>query len=304
MVRGVVEVVHVGSASRDVARDDPRGWRLGGGVCYGALTTARLGLRTAAVIGVDGQAATADELDLLRAAGVAIQLVDLGECPVFDNVDTPRGRVQTVLAVGRPLPPPPGLAATWGSATAWSFVPVAGEIEDRWTEVVAATATVAVGWQGWLRRLVRGAVVKRRPPRPNRLLERADLVGLSRDDVEPATPDATLVRLLRAGARLLVTDGAAGGSLITVLPSGGTHTDRYDAAPSDAVRDPTGAGDTSLAALLAATLRPGIVGRQRRGVVDDLRFAAAAGSRLVEGIGLHGVPDLEAVRARAAAYGD
>ena len=27
-----VEVVHVGSACRDIAPDDPRGWRLGGGV--------------------------------------------------------------------------------------------------------------------------------------------------------------------------------------------------------------------------------------------------------------------------------
>lgn len=304
MVRGVVEVVHVGSASRDVARDDPRGWRLGGGVCYGALTTARLGLRTAALIGVDAPASTAVELDLLRAAGVAIQLVDLGECPVFDNVDTPTGRVQTALAVGRPFRPPASLPETWGSPKAWSFVPVAGEIDDRWTEVVAATATVAVGWQGWLRRLVRGTVVTRRPPAPNRVLERADLIGVSRDDIEPGTPDATLVRLLKAGARLLVTDGVAGGSLITVLPSGGTRTDRYHSAPSDAVRDPTGAGDTCLAALLAATLRPGLVGPKRRGVADDLRFAAAAGSRLVEGIGLHGVPDLVAVRARAGASGD
>jgi hypothetical protein len=29
----------------------PRGWRLGGGATYAALTTARLGLRTAAVVG-------------------------------------------------------------------------------------------------------------------------------------------------------------------------------------------------------------------------------------------------------------
>ena len=39
--------------------DDPRGWRLGGGVTYAALTTARLGLRTAAYIGVDDAGAPA-----------------------------------------------------------------------------------------------------------------------------------------------------------------------------------------------------------------------------------------------------
>lgn len=169
------------------------------------------------------------------------------------------------------------------------------------SSISLATGTVAVGWQGWLRRLVRGAVVERRRPAPNALLERADLVGLSRDDVAPGTLDATLVRLLRPGARLLVTDGVAGGSLITVLASGGTLTDRYRSAPSAAVRDPTGAGDTCLAALLAATLRPELVGPQRHDVADALRFAAAAGSLVVEGIGIHGVPELAAVRVRAAA---
>ena len=98
------EVVHVGSACRDVRGDDPRGWRLGGGVTYAALTTARLGLRTAAVIGVDGEARTADELDLLRAAGADLLLVPLGEGPVFHNVETPAGRVQTCVRVGDPLP--------------------------------------------------------------------------------------------------------------------------------------------------------------------------------------------------------
>ncbi|MGP1675212.1 MAG: PfkB family carbohydrate kinase [Candidatus Limnocylindrales bacterium] len=300
MVRPLVEVVHVGSASRDLASEDPRGWRLGGGVCYSALTTARLGLRTAALIGVDAEAASATELELLRTAGVEVRLLELEECPVFKNVETRTARVQTALAVGRPLWPPPDLPASWLSSGAWSFVPVAGEIDDRWTAVVAARATVAVGWQGWLRRLVRGAVVERRPPAPNALLERADLVGLSRDDVAPGTLDATLVRLLRPGARLLVTDGVAGGSLITVLASGGTLTDRYRSAPS-AVRDPTGAGDTCLAALLAVTLRPELVGPQRHDVADALRFAAAAGSLVVEGIGIHGVPELAAVRTRAAA---
>src|SRR5439155_22807898 len=47
------DVVVVGAAARDIAPDDPRGWRLGGGVSYSALTTARLGLRTAALVGVD-----------------------------------------------------------------------------------------------------------------------------------------------------------------------------------------------------------------------------------------------------------
>src|SRR6476619_3904917 len=83
------EVVHVGSACRDLADDDPRGWRLGGGVTYATLTTARLGLRTAAVIGVDDAARDAEELDLLRAAGADLLLVPLSEGPVYHNLETP-----------------------------------------------------------------------------------------------------------------------------------------------------------------------------------------------------------------------
>ncbi len=124
------EIVHVGSACRDVRADDPRGWRLGGGVTYAALTTARLGLRTAAVVGGDRLALAADELDLLRAAGADLELVALPEGPVFENVETRDGRVQTCVSVGVPLPVPP-LPELWLAAPAWQLAPVAGEIGRR-----------------------------------------------------------------------------------------------------------------------------------------------------------------------------
>jgi hypothetical protein len=101
-----IDVLHVGSASRDLTPDDPRGWRLGGGVTYAALTTARLGLRTAAYIGVDDVAAGAHELDLLADAGVDIMLARLPEAPVFDNQEAPGGRIQVCHAVGMPLAVP------------------------------------------------------------------------------------------------------------------------------------------------------------------------------------------------------
>ena len=107
MARPQLEIVHVGSACRDVDPSDPRGWRLGGGVTYAALTTARLGLRTAAIVGADADAAASTELDALRDAGVDVQVVPLEEGPVFHNVETPKGRVQTCIQRGVPLPIPP-----------------------------------------------------------------------------------------------------------------------------------------------------------------------------------------------------
>src|SRR5436190_985351 len=76
-----IDVLHIGSASRDLTPDDPRGWRLGGGVTYAALTTARLGLRTAAYIGVDEAAdwATAIPDDALVAVGWQGFLRELAE---------------------------------------------------------------------------------------------------------------------------------------------------------------------------------------------------------------------------------
>jgi sugar/nucleoside kinase (ribokinase family) len=296
-----ITVVHVGSACRDIAPEDARGWRIGGGVMYAALTTARLGLRTAAVVGVDKEAAGAAELDMLRDAGVDILRVPLPEGPIYHNVETPTGRVQTCVQPGVPLPIP-ALPAAWLAAPGWSVVPVAGEIDDTWAEVVPAGAHVAVAWQGLLRDLRAGERVRHRPPRPSPILERADLIGVSRHDVAPDIPLRALWSLLRPGADLLITQGDQGGLLLRLGTDGPDAILRYRSPASDAETDPTGAGDTYLAALHASGLRAAAAtGTERRDTIRDsldLRFAAAAGSLVVEDWGLAGVPGLAAVEAR------
>ena len=299
MARPRVEVVHVGSACRDVVPEDPRGWRLGGGVTYASLTTARLGLRTAAIVGVDATAATASELDMLRDAGVDLLLVPLAEGPIFHNRETPKGRVQTSVQTGIPLPIP-AVPESWLAAPGWSLVPVAGELPDAWAGAVPADAHLAVAWQGFLRELVAGEQVRRRPPRPSPILRRADLVGVSHHDVPAETPISELYDLLHPGADLLITQGVEGGLLVRLGPDGPKESLRYLSSSTDRETDPTGAGDTFLAALQASILRPAVVGRQRARHRLDLRFAAAAGSLVVEGPGLAGVPDRSAVLVRRA----
>src|SRR5436190_899415 len=177
-----IDVLHIGSASRDLTPDDPRGWRLGGGVTYAALTTARLGLRTAAYIGVDEAAAGAHELDLLAAAGVDLTLARLPESPVFDNQERPGGRVQVCHVVGTPLRVPV-VPASWARARAWSLVPVAGEVGDDWATAIPDDALVAVGWQGFLRELAEGREVGRRAPGPSAVVAsvlQPAIVGRSR----------------------------------------------------------------------------------------------------------------------------
>ncbi|MEO8438003.1 MAG: PfkB family carbohydrate kinase [Chloroflexota bacterium] len=297
MTRSRVDVVHIGSACRDVAPDDPRGWRMGGGVAYASLTTARLGLRTAAIIGVDETASRASELDMLRDAGVDILLVPLLEGPIFNNLETPAGRIQLSVQTGVPLHMV-DIPAAWRSAPGWSVVPVAGEVTDEWAGVVPPEAHLAVAWQGFLRELVAGGQVTRRPPRPSAILMRADLVGVSHHDVPPETPLDELYALLHPGAALLVTRGAEGGLLVQLGSGAPVEVLRYLPTRTSGEVDPTGAGDTFLAALQASVLRPSVGGRRRARHGLDLRFAAAAGSLVVEGPGLEGVPDRTAVLVR------
>ncbi len=299
MARPRIEIVHVGSASRDVDPTDPRGWRLGGGVTYAALTTARLGLRTAAIVGVDGEAAISTELETLRRAGVEILPVPLEEGPVFHNVETTAGREQTCILTGVPLPIP-DIPDGWLAAPGWSIVPVADEIRDAWAAVIPAARYLSVAWQGFLRDLVAGQRVTRRAPRPSPILRRADLIGVSHHDVPPETPVAALCTLLHPGADLLITRGASGGLLVAVGPDGPGETLRYLPTATSREIDATGAGDTFLAALQASALRPAVVGRRGTRRRVDLRFAAAAGSLVVEGHGLDGVPDRAAVLVRRA----
>jgi sugar/nucleoside kinase (ribokinase family) len=294
-----VEVVHVGSAARDIAPDDSRGWRLGGGVTYAALTTAKLGLRTAAVVGVDGEASTAHELDAMRDAGVDVLTVDLAEGPIFHNIETPQGRRQVSMSAGVPVRPVE-LPAAWMASRSWSLVPVADEVPDDWVDVIPSDAIVGVAWQGMLRRMVPGGDVERIAPGDRAVLRRADLVGLSHLDVAKGTSLGELARFLRPGARLLVTQGGHGGLLVTTGDDGPVDVLRYLPTPTDHEVDPTGAGDTFLAALLAALVRPSITGSSGRSLARALRFAAAAGSLAVEDVGLAGVPDRDSVLVRRA----
>lgn len=298
MEEGIPRVIVVGAASRDLAPDDRRGWRLGGGVSYGALALARLGIPTGAVIGVDAAAATATELDLLRLAGVDLRLVPLAQGPVFENVETPDGRVQRSAGPSDPLPSD-AVPDAWRGAAGWMFAPVAGELAETWAEVPDGASLVALGWQGLLRELPADGRVLRREPGPSAIARRADLVSLSRDDVAADLPLAALTALLRPGATLTVTRGADGGIAMTAAPEGPGDLRAWPALPPDRLVDPTGAGDVFLATLLAARLDPRLVG-ERPGHGHELHLAAAASSLLCEGVGLLGVPERGAVARRMA----
>jgi len=290
------QVVVVGSASRDIAAEDPRGWRLGGGVTYGALTTARLGLRTAALIGADPEAARAWELDLLRDAGVDLVVAHLPRGPVFENREQPGGRVQLCLEPGVPLGAAE-LPTPWRAAGAWLLGPVASELPDEWATIPRADACVAFGWQGILRHLASGQRVRPIAPAPSPLLLRADLIGVSRHDLMHDLPVPVVCRWLGRDDDLLLTCGDEGGLLITLGEHRIQRLVRYPPVAAAADVDPTGAGDVMLAAVLVARVAGGDAARAGG---RDLHLGAAAASLVVERPGLLGVPTLAQVRERLA----
>jgi len=243
-------IVVVGSATRDTAADDPRGWRLGGGVIYSAIAAARTGVCVRALIGIDSEAATAQELDMLRAAGVETELVPLTNGPVFDNRRTPTGRQQFAVAASDLLPAE-ALPSAWRTPQAALLAGVAAELGDDWATAFGPATFVALAAQGQVRRLVPGREVVRLPFAAGPLVARADAIAISREDVAMGAPP--IRELLHIGQQLLVTHGKRG-SLVLTRTASGVDGHFMPPLPLRKAIDPTGAGDTFIAAWLAARL--------------------------------------------------
>jgi hypothetical protein len=225
--------------------------------------------------------------------------VDLGRGPIFENIERPEGRLQISHSPSDPVSVE-ALPPEWRAAPGWILAPVAAELPDEWASVPDNGAIVAVGWQGLLRVLSKDGPVEHLSPTPSPIIRRADLVGVSRDDLDQQILLAELCALLRPGATLAVTQGVNGGLVMEASPEGPVRMRHYPAVPAGDVVDPTGAGDVFLAALAAARTEPRLVGgRIRHG--HDVLLAAAAASLVLESDGLLGVPDRAAVRDRIRA---
>lgn len=288
------DVVIVGSATRDLSDEDERGWMLGGGVTFGALALARLGLRTGVVLGLDEEAATARELELIRGAGAEIVEVPLARGPVFTNVETLAGRIQTCGSLSDPVPIE-ALPDGWEAAPAFVFAPIASEIPDGWVDVPSAAACVAFAWQGILRNLAAGERVTPKAPGPSPFLERADILAFSRHDVPSELSLRDVGAWVGDECDVLLTAGLIGGVLLRMRKGHITNARVYPSVPSLKEIDATGAGDTMLAGIVAARLVAGDEG-QRLG--RDIRTGAAASSLLVEGPGMNSVPTFAQLLAR------
>ncbi|CAN5598758.1 hypothetical protein BH20CHL6_BH20CHL6_11660 [soil metagenome] len=289
------ELVVVGAASRDLASDDPRGWRLGGGVTYSALLAARLGVRVGVLLGVDALAADAAELALLRDAGARIVQVPLADGPVFRNVETAAGRRQDGHSACQPMEAE-WLPASWQASAAFLLTPVAAELDDTWAAVPEPRARVGLAWQGLLRRATSGQPVEQVPAQARPLFARADFSGVSPDDLRAGSePLAEL--LPRPGQELVLTLGDRG----ALWWRRGREAFAICHVPAVAARDqgdPVGAGDSFLAAWLIGRLGLGLLAGRPLKPAQALHCAAVVASLATERIGLDGVVDRQRLRQR------
>ena len=165
-------------------------------------------------MGVDGEAIDAEELGLLRAAGVELRLVRLDHGPVFENLDTDGHRSQLWLSKSDEIPVA-ALPSAWIEARGRLLVPVAGEVGEQWAGIPASGARVAVGPQGILREFADDGSVRRVDLWPSALLRTAGLVCVSLDDLTVGT-ELGCLRALAPEAAIVLTSGDGGGVALRV----------------------------------------------------------------------------------------
>ena len=296
------QVVVVGAACRDLVDDDPRGWRLGGGASYSALALARLGLRGRGARRRRRPAADADgarpaargrRRPAARPPGARARCSSTSRRPGGASRSRRRSRTRSPVAA---------LPDAWRLGAGMDVR--AGRRRDRRRlggRHPPRDALVAVGWQGLLRVLVaRRAGRAPVEPAASPLVARADLVGVGRRTTSRRHAARAPGRVRRPGRHAAGhrRRRAAGRVDRGRRPTGRRSArSRWTAIPIRRLVDPTGAGDTFLAGVLAARLDPSILGG-RDGAGPDLRFGAAAASLVVRGPGLLGVPSLDEVLER------
>lgn len=259
-----------------VTRDEIAGGvRLGGAASYAALAAARLGVETVLVT-----VAPPDDplLAPLRAEPrLTLHCVPSETITTFALTYTGARRRLWLRATARPLRAA-DIPPRWRDAAVTYVGPVAGECDRALLEALRPRF-VAAGLQGWLRRAGEGderageiepALAPEAVAPPH--LDAAILSELDHPDAE-----AIAARFAAAGARVAVTRGARGATIL----DGEARLD-IQAAPAVEV-DPTGAGDV-FGVVFALQLE--LASNRGAPVRDAAVAAAAAAARVVEGPGL------------------
>lgn len=301
MSNALPEFVAAGEALTDMIRVDGERWvaKCGGSTWNVARAAAALGLRSA-FAGAISRCCFGDELwSASEAAGLDLRFLQrFDRSPLLAIV--PQATPPQYFFVGDASADldfdPSALPASWQQSARWVHFggislarePLATRLLDLAESLHAAG--VHVSYDPNFRRTMDPV---RYAPTFERMCRIADAIKVSDEDLRGLMPELAPasalagIRAVNPRAWLLFTEGAAGATLST--PRGSWRAD----APRLEVVDTVGAGDASIAGLVAS--------RVQQPDAEDARhlaFAVAAGSAACQTAGAH-PPALAAVRALA-----
>jgi hypothetical protein len=227
-----IDYLVVGHVTHDVL---PDGYGIGGTVSYSGATAQILGCRTAVLT-----SATADHNWSSELPGLEVQNVPADATTTFENIYSPQGRTQRLLAVAGYLAAG-HVPVAWRNAAIVHLGPVANEIDPAMIDLFE-DSLVGLTPQGWLRRWAEdGRVYADHWPGAEQVLPRVAAVILSQEDLLNA---AMLERYCQLSRLLVLTTGHEGCTLywrgqVRDIP-----------APAVTPVEETGAGDIFAAAFL------------------------------------------------------
>lgn len=269
----------IGHTARDEFPDGR--WRLGGSALYGAATAAKLGADVTLVTRAGPNERDALET-LCQELGIRLRALPSDRTTTFGFTYDPAGRRSLFLrAKAAPITRAEvGRAA--GAPRAVLLASIAGELDDSLFAPWSGAKRVLAA-QGMLRSFgTDGLVVPSPWTDYARLLPKVDAVVVSEED--HAEDRAWLPY-----TTVVVTKAERGSD---VHPKGGSTVAIEPFAVAEVI-DQTGAGD-AFAASLALGLAEGLP------IVEAARFASAAASFAVQGLGMSRLADRARVRERMA----
>jgi sugar/nucleoside kinase (ribokinase family) len=259
------------------------GFKIGGTATFSALTARNLGYS----VGIVSSIGPDIDLDLLPS-DIHTCLHKCQASTTFQNIYEDGHRRQHIGAQAEVLCQA-DVPAPWRTCPIVHLGPVAQEIDNRIAEHFP-DALLGLTPQGWMRAWDERGFVHPAPWNPpDRLLQRADAVILSREDVGD---DMELVESYASRTRLLVL--TAGWKGATVYHAGQV---RSFPAPKVTELDPTGAGDIFATAYLTALHRSQDPWRAAQ-------FANCVAAHSVERTGMASIPTEQEIARCRAQFGD
>jgi hypothetical protein len=270
----VPDFVVVGHAACDIV---PGGCRMGGTVTFAAVQAHRLGMSvgvvTAAAGGFDVQAQL-PFAQIVKQSSVATT--------TFENHYDHGQRKQRLHERSAPIPLD-ALPDAWRAPVIALVGPVFGEVDPAMASAFDDRALVGVSPQGWLRALDADGYVVRSRYAGAPFWRGADAIFVSDEDLLGGRADAE--PWAADGAIIAMTESDRGAQIYA--------DGRWRRIPAFAENevDPTGAGDTFATAFLIRLHETG-------DTAEAARFAAAAASLSIGGVGVDATPDRQQIEAR------